>query len=114
MYYEFKVKDKTYKLKLRTRDIIEVEKRLGCTVLMVFGAEFNKIPTLETCAVIIHASMQKYEHNIKYNDVLDIIDEYLEDHTTPELVEVLIGIYSSSGIIPKPEEEKELDDPGKN
>ena len=114
MYYEFEVKDKTYKLKLRTRDIIEVERKLGSTMLMIFGNEFNKIPTLETCAVIIHAAMQKYEHGIKFNDVLDIIDDYLEDHTTPELVEVLIGIYTSSGIIPKPEEEKELDDPEKN
>ena len=114
MYYEFTVNDRTYKLKLRTRDIVDVEKKLGKTLLMLFGEKYNQIPSLEVCSLLIHASMQKYEHGIRYENVLDILDEYLEEHSYPELMNVLIGIYEASGLIPKSDEEKELEAEAKN
>lgn len=114
MFYNFEVNDRTYKLKLRTRDIVDVEKKIGKTLLMLFGENFNQIPSLEICATLIHASMQKYEHGINYNNVLDILDDYLDEHSYPELMDVIIGIYEASGLIPKTNEEKELDDQVKN
>ena len=37
MYYEFEVGNKVYKLRLTTRNVVSLEKQLGCNPLGIFG-----------------------------------------------------------------------------
>jgi hypothetical protein len=107
MYYEFNAGSKEYKLRLNTRNVVELEKKLGCNPIMIFGLEGDQIPTVATMVVILHASLQTYNHGITLNDTYDIFDAYLEDgHTSVDFIKVIMEIYKASGIVPKEEDEK--------
>jgi len=44
MYYDFEAGNSAYKLRLNTRNIIALEKALGCAPLGIFG-KGDRIPT---------------------------------------------------------------------
>jgi hypothetical protein len=101
MYYDFNAGSKEYKLRLNTRNVVELEKKLGCNPIMVFGMEGDKIPTVSTMVVILHASLQTYNHGVSMNDAYDIFDAYIEDgHTSVDFIKVIMEIYKASGIVP--------------
>ena len=58
LYYEFSVGEKTYKLRLNTRNTIALEKQLGCNPLAIFGSG-DTIPTVTTMVNILHYSLIK-------------------------------------------------------
>lgn len=98
MYTEFTVKEKTYKLRLATRNIVALEKAIGCNPLGIFG-NGEELPSVTTMVNILFHSMQKYNHGIGLNDAFDIFDEYLEDHSVTEFISVILEIYKVSGIM---------------
>lgn len=101
-YINFEAGNKTYKLRLSTRNIVLLEKQLGCNPLNIFGAKYDTIPTISVMVAILHASLQQYEHGINMNDAYDIFDRYLEDgHASTDFIPVIMEIYKASGIIPK-------------
>lgn len=105
-YVEFEVNNKTYKLRLSTRNMVLLEKQIGCNPLSIFG-EGGTIPTVTVMVTILHCALQQYNHGISLNDSYDIFDEYLaEGHTTIDFVSVILDVYKASGIIPKDNEEK--------
>lgn len=107
MYHEFNAGSKEYKLRLNTRNIVELEKKLGCNPIMIFGAEGDQIPTVSVMIVILHASLQAYHHGVTLNDAYDIFDAYLEDgHTSVDFIKEIMEIYKASGIVPKEDNEK--------
>lgn len=104
MYYVFTVGNKEYKLHLSTRNVVMLEKQLGCNPLMIFGTG-DRIPTVEEMVNVLYASITKYNHGITLNDTFDIFDAYLEDgHTITDFIQVIVDIYKASGIIAKSEE----------
>lgn len=106
-YIDFEVGNKTYKLRLNTRNIVLLEKQLGCNPLNIFG-NGETIPSITQMVAILHAALQQYNHGISANDAYDIFDEYLEDgHATTDFIPVIIDIYKASGIIPKENKEEE-------
>ena len=107
MFYEFNAGGKEYKLRLNTRNVVELEKKLGCNPLMVFGADGDKIPTVSTMVVILHASLQTYEHGINQEKAFDIFDAYIEDgNTAVDFIKVIMEIYKASGIVPNGENDE--------
>lgn len=105
-YIDFEAGNKTYKLRLSTRNIVLLEKQLGCNPLSIFG-NGDTVPTITTMVAILHAALQQYNHGITLNDAYDIFDEYIADgHTTVDFISVILEIYKASGIIPKDTEEK--------
>lgn len=102
-YINFETGNKSYKLRLNTRNIVLLEKSLGCNPLHIFGKAGDTIPTITVMVAILHASLQQYQHNITLNEAYDIFDEYLEDHNTTDFIPVIMEIYKASGIIPKEE-----------
>jgi hypothetical protein len=100
-YIDFEAGNKTYKLRLNTRNIVNLEKQLGCNPLTIFGTNGDKIPTITTMVYILHSALQQYNHGITLNDSFDIFDEYLENHSTVDFVPVILEIYKASGIVPK-------------
>lgn len=106
-YIDFEVGGKTYKLRLNTRNIVLLEKQLGCNPLSVFG-DGNTVPTVTTMVAILHASLQQYNHGINLNDAYDIFDEYLSDgHSSVDFISIILDIYRASGLIPKDKNDEE-------
>ena len=74
-YVDFTAGNKEYKLRLGTREIVVLEKQLGCNPLTIFG-NGDTIPTITTMVQILHASLQQLNHGITLNDAYDIFDAY--------------------------------------
>lgn len=102
MYVDFTAGDKEYKLRLTTRDIVALEKQLGCNPLAIFG-NGDVLPTLTTMVQVLHASMQSMQHGITMNDAYSIFDEYLVEHSMTDFLAVIVEIYKVSGLIKKSE-----------
>lgn len=106
MYYEFEVGNKVYKLRLTTRNVVSLEKQLGCNPLGIFG-NGETLPTVSQMVAILYCSLQQFEHGITLNDAYDIFDKYLEEgHVITDFVSVIIEIYRVSGIIKEETTEK--------
>lgn len=110
MYYEFNAGSKEYKLRLNTRNVVELEKKLGCNPIMIFGMDGDKIPTVSAMVVILHAALQSFHHGITLEKAYDIFDSYLEDgNTSVDFIKVIMEIYRVSGIVPKETAEEETE-----
>ena len=106
MYFDFEANNKTYKLRLNTRNIVALEKLLGCNPIAIFG-NGDRIPSITEMVNILHCSLQQYQHGITMSDAFDIFDNYIEDGNTPtDFIKVILEVYKVSGIIKKEEEEK--------
>lgn len=106
MYYTFTVKDKEYKLRLNTKNVVELEKKLGCNPLGIFG-NGERIPTVTEMVTVLHQAMQQLEHGITLNDAYTIFDNYIEDgNTATDFIPVIVDIYKVSGIIKDEDNEK--------
>lgn len=105
LYYDFEVGNSVYKLRLGTRNIVNLEKSLGCNPLGIFGRG-DTIPTVTAMVAVLHSSLQQYHHNITLDKAYDIFDEYLETHMASDFIEVILEIYKVSGIIKEDAETK--------
>lgn len=99
MYVDFTAGNRDYKLRLTTRDVIALEKQLGCNPLMIFG-NGDKVPTITTMVQVLNAALQPMNHGITLDDAYDIFDEYLNDgHIVTDFIAVIVDIYKVSGLI---------------
>lgn len=106
LYYDFEVGNNVYKLRLSTRNIVTLEKALGCNPLAIFG-KGDTIPTITAMVAVLHCSLQQYQHNITLDKAYDIFDEYLAaGHQATDFIEVIVDIYKVSGIIKEDAETK--------
>lgn len=97
-YITFTAGNRDYKLRLTTRNIVELEKKLGCNPIGIFG-NGSSIPTLTQMVAILHASLQSLEHGITVDMAYDIFDRYLEQNSMTDFLSVIIDIYKVSGIM---------------
>lgn len=108
LYTEFEAGEKTYKLALSTKAVCQLEKKIGCNPLSIFGTDGATVPTVSVMVLILHASLQKYEHNITEENTFDIFDKWLEaGNTITDFIKVILDIYNVSGLI-------HIEDEGKN
>ena len=109
LYYEFEAGNNTYKLRLGIRNIVSLEKSLGCNPIMVFGSG-DRVPTITEMVAILHNSLQTYEHGITLDKSYTIFEEWLDNgHQVTDFIPVIIGVYRASGIM-KPEEAPDEED----
>lgn len=104
LYKDFEVGDKSYKLRLATRNIVALENAIKCNPLSIFGSG-DTIPEISTMVTILWCSLQQYQHGISLNDAYDIFDKYLEEHTATDFISVILDIYKVSGLIAKDKED---------
>ena len=98
-YVDFIAGNNEYKLRLSTRNVVALEKMIGCNPLMIFGVG-DKIPTITDMVNVLHASLQQYQHKITLDNAWDIFDSYLADGNTPtDFIQVIIDIYRVSGLM---------------
>lgn len=99
MYVDFTAGNKDYKLRLNTRNVVALERSLGCNPLSVFG-DGDTLPTVTVMVTVLHASLQQLNHGVSLNDAFDIFDEYLADgHSATDFINVMLDIYKVSGLI---------------
>ena len=106
MYIDFVAGDKTYKLRLNTRNTVALEKQLGCNPISIFG-NGDTIPTITIMVQVLHASMQQYHHGVTILDAYDIFDTWLADnHAVTDFIPIIVDIYKVSGIIKDEQDSK--------
>lgn len=106
MYVDFIAGNKEYKLRIATRAIVALEKRIGCNPLTIFG-DGTTIPKITTMVEILHASLQQYHNGIDLNEAYDIYDEWVADgHVATDFVNIIVEIYKVSGLIKNPNKEE--------
>lgn len=100
MYFDFEAGNKAYKLRLTTKAIMDLESKIGCNPMMIFG-NGNRVPTVTEMVHILHQSLTPLNHGVTLNNAMSIFDAWLEEgHTPTDFIQVIIGIYKASGIIP--------------
>lgn len=105
-YVDFEAGNKAYKLRLNIRNIVALEKAIGCNPLGIFG-DGDTIPTITTMVNVLFASLQQYHHGITLNDAYDIFEAWLEEGNAPvNFLMVILDVYRASGLIPKEATEK--------
>lgn len=106
LYVDFNAGGKDYRLRLTTRDIVSLEKRIGCNPLAIFG-DGDTLPTITTMVAILHASLQTYEHGLTLDDAYKVFDAWLADgHTMTDFIQVIVDIFKASGLIKDDRSEK--------
>lgn len=108
---------KEYKLRLRSKDVVALTKKLGrnplSAVLSGFeGANRNDVSgvlnsfDLETYVTILHASLQCFHHGISIDDSYDIFDQFIDaGNSQMEFLTVLMDLFQASGLIPDTEDQ---------
>ena len=98
---EFTVGVNTYKLQLRTKQCILLEKKLGQSPLdLLMRLEDGKLPQLNDMITIITVGMMVHQPTMNENKVADLLDDYVEEgHRYMELLEVIVSLLSKSGYI---------------
>ena len=98
LFTTFTVKDNEYKLRLNARNIVNLEKQIGCNPISIFGTG-DTIPSITTMVHILHNSLQQYQANITLEKTYSIFDE-LEDITVAGYKLVLEKAITSPEICP--------------
>ena len=98
LYFDFEAGSNVYKLRMNTRNIVMLEKQLGCNPLGIFG-DGTKLPTITQMVTVLYASLQQYHHGITMDKAYDIFDAYCEDHAATDFINVILEVYKVSGII---------------
>lgn len=98
LFHDFEAGNKSYKLRLSTRNIVALEKQIGCNPIAIFG-KGDTIPTISQMVSVLFYSLQQYQHGISMNDAYDIFDAYLADgNSATDFISVILSIYAVSGI----------------
>ena len=106
MYVDFTAGNEQYKLRLNTRNIITLEKSIGCNPLSIFGRG-DHVPTITTMVAILHASLQAYQHSITMDKAYDIFDAWLADgNAMTDFIAVIVEVYQVSGLFNKEDAEE--------
>lgn len=103
MFTTIIIKGQEYKLKLRTVDVVQLEKKLGHSLMDVFmGMQDEKIPQLRELLAIMHASMAAFNHGINEAKFYELYDSYIEEgHNMFDLIPIILELLQNGGIIPK-------------
>ena len=98
---EFTVGANIYKLQLKTKQCILLEKKLGQSPLdLLMKLEEGTLPQLNDMITIITIGMLIHNPSMNEYKVADLLDEYVEDgHSYMELLEVIVELLSKSGYI---------------
>lgn len=105
LFKEFEVGGRTYKLAMNTRSVIELEKKMGCNPIAVFG-DGDRVPIVTDMINILSAALQRFEHGLTQNDAISIFDAWLDEgHNIAEFIPVILDVYKVSGLISSENEE---------
>lgn len=106
-YCVWAVGENEYKLRLTGAVIDKLEQRYKTNLLNVLASD--GLPPLSVMLTVIQASMQQHHHGVKYRDVLDMFDKYVDEggDQTKLYTDVVMDLLEVSGFF-TPSESEEL------
>ncbi|WP_042387492.1 DUF6096 family protein [Clostridium culturomicium] len=109
MYTNLTIGTKELKLRLRARDCVELERKLGKSPLDVMMELSNgSMPKVGTLITILHSSLQAFEHGYTEEKTYDLYDEYVEaGGTLVELMPVILEVFKVSGFFKEEQKQGE-------
>lgn len=108
-YVNFETAKGTYRLRLNTRNLVQLESILKENPIPAIIKYLIKdeIPPMDLMMKIFHASLLAYNPETTLDKAYDIFDEWLEDgHIIADFLEIIITIYRQAGLIQKENTEK--------
>ena len=101
--YELTIGGKVYPLRLTTKNIVSLEKKIGVNPLAIFG-NGDKIPTLTTMLTVFQYALPNATESLTY----DLFDSWLDEgHNVADFIPIILEVYKVSGLIKDiPENEK--------
>lgn len=104
-YSVWEVADTEYKLRLTGSVIDKLEQKFKANLLNVLAAD--GLPPLSVMLTVIQAAMQQHQHGIKYRDVLELFDKYVDEggDQTKLYADVVMDLLAVSGFFTPSEEE---------
>ena len=109
----WKIGEEEYKLKLKTSTLCSLEEKLGTSLLNVLNS--NGLPALSVMLTIAHYALKDYNANLKYKDVQDMFDNYIDNGGSQLefFSNVIMEVYKVSGFFTEAQtemmEEKQLE-----
>lgn len=93
----WKVGDEEYKLKLKTSTLCDLEEKIGTSLMNALGS--GNMPALKIMLTITHYAMKDYNSNIKFKDVQNLFDKYVDEGGSQLefFTKVIMDIYKVSG-----------------
>lgn len=75
----WEVGGKSYKLKLRTSAIVELETKYKTNLMNIMGTGQGGMPALSVMLDVAHAAMKDWQHGITKNEVQNIFEKYVNE-----------------------------------
>lgn len=92
----------TFKLKLKSANITELEKKYNTSLLSLLGSDAG-LPKLSVMLDLTYAAMQPWYHGVKYESIVGLYDKYIEagGSQLEFYKSVYMDIYKASGFFTK-------------
>lgn len=98
-FQAWEVGGETFRMKLDTSGISELEQKYKTNLMNVMGTGNGGMPALTVMLDVAHAAMKKYHHGVKRADLNTIFDKYVEEGGSQLAfyTEIYMGIFTVSG-----------------
>lgn len=108
LYNELIIGEETYKLKLDTKNMVNLERALGKSPLSILiDMENGKMPSTFEIITILHYCLQSMEHGINSDATYKIADKYVEQgHTLFDLIPEFVKVFQNCGYISNEEDDE--------
>lgn len=95
----WEVGGKSYKLKLKTPAIVELETKYKTNLMNIMGAGNGGMPALSVMLDVAHAAMKEWHHGITKSAVQNLFERYVEEGGSQLsfYMSVYMDIFSVSG-----------------
>lgn len=109
LYKLFKVGDKELKLRLRAKDCVDLESRLGESPLTrLMETQNGKIPSIGFMIAVLHSSLQAFEHGYNLEKTYELYDEYVDNGgDLTGLLPEIVDVFEVSGFFKQEKKEQE-------
>ena len=75
----WEVGGKSYKLKLRTNAIVELETKYKTNLMNIMGTGQGGMPALSVMLDVAHAAMKDWQHGITKNEIQNLFERYVSE-----------------------------------
>ena len=75
----WEVGGKSYKLKLRTNAVVELETKYKTNLMNIMGTGQGGMPALSVMLDVAHAALKDWQHGITKNEVQSLFEKYVEE-----------------------------------
>lgn len=111
LYTEITIGEEDYKLRLTTRGIVQLERKLGKNPLQVLmEVSETQLPKIEDIVSVFFISLRPFHPKLKEDQAYELFDKYVEEgNSIMDFVPVLVEIYKTGGLIGDDEEVEEAE-----